>query len=323
MYQIVHNKDTINSGIVLKRVVVDGKIGLKLLSEPDGNHPIIGDGSLDLSIQTQANNTLQAGDFSVMLGINTIATNYAQTAIGKNNENRTDALFEIGNGSSSFSKSNALTVLKDGKTEVAGDFYSIGQITSGTSLKAGIGASGSSVLGFTNTAGTISLPSIFWNNVDKEIQIDDDNGTNQTVLHTGNVSLVSGDFLKKDGSVNIDQSFTPLQDDNIVNKKYVDGNPIIEAGQTSFTPDFVSRKYFEYTLSQNANIVNPQTLKIGQKGNISIIENSTGGYDVTWDTNYIFPNGYPTLDTDPNKINLFEYTVVSSDKIYVEFKATL
>ncbi len=68
------------------------------------------------------------------------------------------------------------------------DFNVEGQITSGASIKAGVGISGSSLLGFTNTTGSgIDLPAIFWNNTDSEIQIDDNNGINQTVWHAGNL----------------------------------------------------------------------------------------------------------------------------------------
>jgi len=421
MYQIIHNKDTINNGIVLKRILIDGKVGYRLLSEPDTNHPEIGNGSIDLSIQTQVSTNDIAGDYSISLGLNTIATNYAQTVIGKNNENRTDALFEVGNGSNPFSRSNALTILKDGKTEISGDFYSDGQITAATSFKAGIGASGSSVIGFTNTAGTIALPAIFWNNDLKEFQVDDDNGLNQRLLHDGNINTIIGQLEKitengktgyrlRDrnndlygdiGSDAIDLSYSNISGDlgsigdysfatgyntialnnssfvfgkynvgtdtntilevgigssnidrkngleiytdgtlntpestvdkinsrgnkTLVTKEYVDGSNVIgETGSTSYSPNFNIGNYFEYTIDQNVTIDNPQNFEKGDKGYLIIIQDSNGNRSVSWGSNWIFPNGVPDIGQVANDINIFEYIVVSQDKIYVEFKATV
>jgi hypothetical protein len=106
-------------------------------------------------------------------------------------------------------------------------------------------------------------------------------------------------------------------------KKYVDGTPVTETGLSTYIPDFNISKYFEYILTQNVSVGPPTNSAVGKKGNIALIQDSTGGYDASWDSIYIFPNGQPLLGEQPGKINLFEYTVIASNKIYVEFKASI
>lgn len=73
------------------------------------------------------NYTKASGNSSVAFGITTIAKAYASTVIGRYNDstalsstswNPEDPLFIIGNGSSPISRSNALTVLKNGNTGI-------------------------------------------------------------------------------------------------------------------------------------------------------------------------------------------------------------
>lgn len=61
----------------------------------------------------EGNNTEANGDYSHAGGMNTVAGQYAQTVIGKYNDNQTDTLFEVGNGSSD-ARSNAFDVTYSG-----------------------------------------------------------------------------------------------------------------------------------------------------------------------------------------------------------------
>jgi hypothetical protein len=70
--------------------------------------------------------TTASGAYSTAMGMNTTASSYASLSIGRYNVGvgnattwvSTDPLFEIGNGTSSASKSNAMTVLKNGRVGI-------------------------------------------------------------------------------------------------------------------------------------------------------------------------------------------------------------
>ena len=103
------------------------------------------------------------------------------------------------------------------------------------------------------------------------------------------------------------------------------GNSIVitDTGNSSYTPDFNSSNYFEYTMDQNTTINNPTNFEKGDQGVLILIQDSTGGYTASWGTYWIFPNGSPSIGTSANDINIFKFVVVSSTKIYIEFKATV
>lgn len=65
-------------------------------------------------------NTKAEGDYSHSGGYRTIAGYNSQTAIGKYNENKKENLFEVGNGTSDTSRSNALELTKTGDLKIAG-----------------------------------------------------------------------------------------------------------------------------------------------------------------------------------------------------------
>ena len=86
--------------------------------------------------------------------------------------------------------------------------------------------------------------------------------------------------------------------------------------------------YFEYTITENSSI-SPLNFSKGFRGEIIIKQDEIGGWQVDFDNKYIFPNGIPSLDTTPNRINFFRYTVVDTvfsggiDKILIEYIADL
>ena len=66
-------------------------------------------------------NTVASGDASHAGGWYTIAGQVAQTVIGAYNDNKSNTIFEVGNGSGESSRANAFVVLKDGRAKVYGE----------------------------------------------------------------------------------------------------------------------------------------------------------------------------------------------------------
>ena len=67
-------------------------------------------------------NTLASGAGSHTEGMGTVANSQFQSVMGRYNDNKTTSLFEIGNGSSDSSRSNALEVDESGNVNISGEF---------------------------------------------------------------------------------------------------------------------------------------------------------------------------------------------------------
>jgi len=67
---------------------------------------------------TEGHQTTASGEYSHAGGYHTIAGYQSQTVIGKYNDNKSNALFEVGNGTSENTRSNAFEVYQDGHAEV-------------------------------------------------------------------------------------------------------------------------------------------------------------------------------------------------------------
>jgi hypothetical protein len=120
------------------------------------------------------NGTTAPGDSSTSMGIGTKAGSIGSTAIGRYNTglgsatvwNATEPIFEIGNGTSPTALSNALTVLKNGNTTIAGTLTS-GAITASavntsgninlTGTNGAIFANGTSLLSVNSTTNAVSF----------------------------------------------------------------------------------------------------------------------------------------------------------------------
>jgi len=70
-------------------------------------------------------NTRARGYASFTAGYNAIAENSYQTAVGKYNDNKTDTLLEVGNGTADNSRSNAFEVFVDGQFGTPGLWFSV------------------------------------------------------------------------------------------------------------------------------------------------------------------------------------------------------
>ena len=69
---------------------------------------------------------------------------------------------------------------------------------------------------------------------------------------------------------------------------------------------------FTVTLGGNRTLGNPTNQKVGKTGIFIIVQDATGSRTLTWDTNYVFPYGAPTLPTDANSFVIVNYYVHSS-----------
>ena len=73
-----------------------------------------------LNSHSEGYNTKAEGDYSHSGGYRTIAGHNSQTTIGKYNYNKEEDIFEVGNGTSDTSRSNALELTKTGDLKIAG-----------------------------------------------------------------------------------------------------------------------------------------------------------------------------------------------------------
>ena len=82
------------------------------------SNPIAGNIGYGKASSANGKDTIASGDYSYTNGLGTRAFYEAQTAIGKYNDNKSNTLFEIGNGNSDSKRNNAFEVYKDGHAEV-------------------------------------------------------------------------------------------------------------------------------------------------------------------------------------------------------------
>ena len=76
----------------------------------------VGDGS-----HSEGNSTLAAGNYSHSEGLQTIAAKEYQHVEGKYNDNKSDTLFEVGNGTGDNARSNAFEVYENGDVNIKGN----------------------------------------------------------------------------------------------------------------------------------------------------------------------------------------------------------
>ena len=129
----IHYNDTTNGyGGLLRFNIDDGTIGyrLDLASENPDHYGTLGTNAVDMSMNTAAGNQGAVADYTLASGVNTIADGYNSTVIGAYNTTDPNAeastfslsnrAFVIGNGDDT-ARSDAMTVLFDGTTTVAGE----------------------------------------------------------------------------------------------------------------------------------------------------------------------------------------------------------
>ena len=129
----IHYNDTTNGyGGLLRYNTGNGSKGYRLdqVSENPDHYGTLGTNAVDMSMNTAAGNQGAVADFTLASGVNTIADGYNSTVIGAYNTTDPNAeasnfslsnrAFVIGNGDDT-ARSDAMTVLFDGTTTVAGE----------------------------------------------------------------------------------------------------------------------------------------------------------------------------------------------------------
>ena len=84
----------------------------------EGSHNNLVNGTADHSLAQKGSEANAKGIYSAVFGEGTRAAYRDQYVIGTFNDNKSDNLFEIGNGGKASSPSNAFEVLKDGRAKV-------------------------------------------------------------------------------------------------------------------------------------------------------------------------------------------------------------
>ncbi len=75
----------------------------------------------------------------------------------------------------------------------------------------------------------------------------------------------------------------------------------------------------ELTLTEDVAFAEPIEVNAGQGGVIYLIQDSTGGWNITsWDSKFVFLNDYPTTGS-ANEIHIYSYEIFSADKIIMSF----
>jgi hypothetical protein len=126
------NDTTTGGGGLLRYNTGNGSKGYRLdqASENPDNYGTLGTNAVDMSMNTATGNQGAVADFALASGVNTIADGYNSTVIGAYNTidpnaesssfSLSNRAFVIGNGDDT-ARSDAMTVLFDGTTTVAGE----------------------------------------------------------------------------------------------------------------------------------------------------------------------------------------------------------
>ena len=109
------------------------------------------------------------------------------------------------------------------------------------------------------------------------------------------------------------QSTSKLKAESAIKKVTV----VAESSSSSYTPNFESGDFFEYTIDQDVALFNPLNTIRGYTGKIIIKQDATGGHDVAFGTNYIFTNT-ALINTAPSAYTTFNFTVISDKHIVME-----
>lgn len=85
---------------------------------------------------------------------------------------------------------------------------------------------------------------------------------------------------------------------------------------TTVTPDFSGSNYFEIELDQNITIANPSNVTAGAPYTFRIAQDDTGGYTVTWGSNFLWPGGTgPTITATASAYDIVTFVADSAGKL--------
>ena len=81
---------------------------------------------------------------------------------------------------------------------------------------------------------------------------------------------------------------------------------------------------FTLLLGQNTTIKNPINVKPGQILNLSLFQNTTGGFTVTWGSAFLFPGGVPTITATASAKDIVSGIVIeATDGVATEIHACI
>jgi hypothetical protein len=147
------------------------------------------------------------------------------------------------------------------------------------------------------------------------------------VLNIASHDLVDGG-LKLAGTL-VTASATEV---NLLDGKTALGDALLDSAQTwtkgqrgeittltpaaTVTPDMADSNNFTLTLDQNTAIANPSNDTAGQSGSIFIIQDGTGGWTVSWGTDWEFAGGTaPTMTTTASAVDRVDYVIRTTSSI--------
>jgi hypothetical protein len=101
--------------------------------------------------------------------------------------------------------------------------------------------------------------------------------------------------------------------------------PIALASATNATAvDMATGINFNLPLDEDSDISNPSNAKPGQSGRIRVTDDGTGGWDLTFDTNWKFIGADPTpITTVASEVHLFAYFVNTTTDIELSYLGAL
>ncbi len=91
--------------------------------------------------------------------------------------------------------------------------------------------------------------------------------------------------------------------------------PTALTSSATITPNFSAGFNFSLTLAHNATLANPTNAQVGDSGVIVITQDGTGSRTLAYGTDWDFPAGTPTLQTDPAAIDVLCYFVSATGVI--------
>ncbi len=96
---------------------------------------------------------------------------------------------------------------------------------------------------------------------------------------------------------------------------------IAETALATYTPDVTGLDFFHYDIDQPSLIDNIVNKELGDRGSI-VVKFAVDGQAVTWGSEYWFPGGDPILEDGTDAWNIFDYRVIATDKICMEYVAS-
>lgn len=98
--------------------------------------------------------------------------------------------------------------------------------------------------------------------------------------------------------------------DSEVYVELIDGDPVFI--------DFGDGKNFQLTLTGNRTIDTPLDQMPGRNGILKVKQDNIGGHNLTWNGDWKFRDGVPTLRLEPNAETIFRYRVASVGEVEIE-----